>query len=202
MRKIKITLLMLLFAVPVLCLAMSSPVPVLQGIANKMIAELEQNKRQLKSNPGIIHRIVNKVLMPHVAVNRMAGSVVGRRYWTSATAGQRKEFIKEFKYLVINTYSNALASYDDDKVKFYPMRSEVTSRAVRVKSTLIRKSGQRIAINYNVIYQAAQWKIYDFSIEGVSIVNNYRSQFAGTLASGGMNALLEKLRKFNRGGRA
>lgn len=199
MRTLRITFLTLLFAIPALCLAASSPVPMLQGVANNMIAQLEKNKRQLKSNRKIIHRIVNSVLVPHISINRMAGSVVGRRYWNSATSSQRKQFVKEFKYLVINTYSNALASYDGDKVKFYPLRGAVTSRAVRVKSVIIRKSGQRIPISYNVINTDGKWKIYDFAIEGVSIVNNYRSQFSSTLARGGMPALLKMLYRHNRG---
>lgn len=200
MRKIKIMWLALLFALPVWCFAIESPVPMLRGMANDMIQQLKKHQGQLRSNPKIIHRIVNNVLLPHIAVDRMAGSVVGRRYWLSATSAQRKAFVKEFKYLVTNTYSGALASYDGDIVKFYPLRGGVESRTVNVKSVIIRKSGQRIGISYNVVYLNGKWKIYDFSIEDVSIVNNYQSQFASTLASGGMTELLKKLRQFNQGG--
>lgn len=198
MRRIKLWVLSFLLAIPVLSLALSSPVPMLQNVANQMIAELQKNQGQLKSNPKIIHRIVNKVLVPHIAVDRMAGSVVGRGYWSSATPAQRKQFIEEFKYLVVNTYANALASYDGDVVKFYPLRGAV-SNTVQVRSVIIRKSGQRITINYNMTNQGGQWKVYDFSIEGVSIVNNYQSQFAETLSSGGISALITKLQSFNRG---
>ncbi len=176
-----------------------SPTAMLQSVANRMLAQLHKNKSQLRRNPALIHRIVNSVLVPHIDVNRMAGMVVGRQYWYSASPSMRRTFVKQFKQVVVNTYSNALASYNDDKVIVYPLRGGSSGRRiVRVKSVIIRKSGQRIPISYNLINSSGRWKVYDFSIEGVSIVQNYRSQFAGTLSRGGMKALLVKLRSYNR----
>ncbi len=202
MRLLNKTLIAILMCLPVWVMAASSPVPMLQSVANKMIAELQKNKNQLRSNPQVIHRIVNSVLVPHIDMTRMGASVVGREYWNKATPQQRAQFVNEFKYLVINTYSNALSSYDGDIVKFYPLRGGINSSAVQVKSMIIRKSGQKIPISYNVSNYSGKWKVYDFAIEGVSIVNNYRSQFSGTLNNGGMPALLQALQRFNRGRRS
>src|SRR3989339_482550 len=188
MRRALISFLSLFLIVPILALA-DSPVVVLQSASNQMIAQLEKNKRQLK-NKKVIHQIVNNVLVPHIEMNRMAASVVGRNYWTSATKAQQQEFIQEFKYLVINTYANALASYNGDRVEFYPLRGGASGQTVQVKSVIIRLNGQRIPISYNVVNVSGVWKVYDFSIEGVSIVNNYQSQFANTLTQGGLPLLI------------
>lgn len=183
-----------LLAVSTVVMAAQSPTTMLQSAADKMIAKLSQNKNQLRSNPNVIHRIVNSSLIPYIDVNRMAGSVVGRNYWQQATPAQRRAFVSEFKSLVINTYSNALASFDGDTVKFFPIRGGVNRRYLRVNSVIVRKSGQRIPISYNVLKTSRGWKIYDFSIEGVSIVQNYRAQFANTLTQGGIPQLLKKLK--------
>lgn len=200
MRRVLISFLGLFLIAPLLALA-DSPVAMLQGSANQMIAQLEKNKSQLK-NKKVIHQIVNTVLVPHIEMNRMAASVVGRKYWTSATPEQQRQFIEEFKYLVINTYSNALASYNGDRVEFFPMRGASNAQAAQVKSVIIRQNGQRIPITYNVVNSNGAWKVYDFSIEGVSIVNNYQSQFANTLSQGGLPQLIKQLYSFNRGGRS
>ena len=176
--------------------AVVSPTDQLQQVANKMISQLENNKTQLKSM-HVIRRIVNQVLIPHVDLGRMASSVVGR-YWRTATPQQRAQFEKEFSYLVTTTYASALSSYDGDQVKFQPIRGDYTAnQTMRVSSEIVRKNGQRIPISYDVVRQGSQWKVYDFSIESVSMVQSYRAQFAGVLAQGGMPALLSRLQSHN-----
>lgn len=176
----------------------NSPVATLQGVADRMITQLEKHRTEL-NNPAVIHQIVDVVLVPYVDMNRMAGMVVGRQMWYGATSAQRHEFVNQFKHLVVNTYANALASYDDDHVQVYPLRDGSNGRFVDVRSVVLRKSGQRIVINYHLVQVGGQWKVYDFSIEGVSIIQNFRSQFANTLATGGMAALINKLQAYNRG---
>ena len=198
MRKkiIGIIIAAFLFILSPLCLAVVSPVTQLQDVANKMIAQLENNKTQLH-NMHVIRRIVNQVLIPNVDVNRMSASVVGRA-WRTATPVQKSEFEKQFSDLVTTTYASALASYNGDKIQFQPLRQNYESvQSATVNSIIVRKSGQRIPISYDVARQGDSWKVYDFSIEHVSMVQSYHSQFAGVLAQGGMPALLTRLQNHN-----
>ncbi|WP_157843727.1 MlaC/ttg2D family ABC transporter substrate-binding protein [Candidatus Coxiella mudrowiae] len=179
--------------------ASTSPFISLQDIANKMISELQQHQSQLKNNPQLINQIVNQQLIPHIDVDRMAGSVIGRHYWQTATLAQRKLFIREFEKMVVSTYSMALSFYDEDQIKFRPLQSRVANqKEVNVESVVLRRNGQRIPISYNLVNNGRQWKVYDFSIEGISLVQSYRSQFSGILAQGGLAALLKRLVANNR----
>ncbi|WP_251365816.1 MlaC/ttg2D family ABC transporter substrate-binding protein [Coxiella-like endosymbiont of Rhipicephalus sanguineus] len=180
--------------------ASTSPLIFLQDIANKMISELQQHQSQLKNNPQLINQIVNQQLIPHIDVDRMAGSVIGRYYWQTATLAQRKLFIREFEKIVVSTYSMALSFHDEDQIKFRPLlQSRVANqKEVNVESVILRRNGQRIPISYNLVNNGCQWKVYDFSIEGISLVQNYRSQFSGVLAQGGLAALLKRLVAHNR----
>lgn len=192
-------LFLLLFLSP-FCFALTSPATQLQGVADRMISQLENNKSQLKSM-SVIRGIVNKILIPTVDLNRMSASVVGRD-WLSATAAQKAQFKKEFSYLVTTTYASALSSYNGDQVQFYPIRGNYQAQqTLRVNSIIIRKNGQRIPISYDVLRQGNDWKVYDFSIEHVSMVQSYRSQFSGVLAQGGMIALLARLQTHNHSGK-
>ncbi|EKD77932.1 MAG: Toluene tolerance protein Ttg2D [uncultured bacterium] len=130
----------------------------------------------------------------------MSAAVVGEP-WRSATAAQRAQFKQEFSYLVTTTYAAALSSYDNDKVFFQPLRENFAGRqTVQVNSVIVRKNGQRIAVNYNVVRAGDKWRVYDFSIENVSMVQSYRSQFASVLAQGGMPALLTRIQNHNHKG--
>ncbi|OGT94592.1 MAG: hypothetical protein A2298_00740, partial [Gammaproteobacteria bacterium RIFOXYB2_FULL_38_6] len=176
-------------------------VTMIQNTANQLMQQLSAHQAVLHSPKAdaFIRQLVNKQVVPIIDTYRMAGSVVGRAYWNQATPAQRNQFIEQFKRLVISTYSAALASYDDDKVVVYPLRNSATNNhAVRVRSEIIRKNGQHIPIVYDLSKTSNGWKVYDFSIESVSITESYRSQFAGTLSQGGLPNLITKLKAHNQ----
>ena len=163
------------------------------------MTKTDQEAQQNNLTDNYIHQLIDTEVVPYVDINRMAGSVLGRNYWTQATSAQRDEFIQQFKKLVISTYSAAMASYDDDRIEFYPLRGGYANKtALQVQSILIRKNGQRVSINYNLTRAGDSWKIYDFVIENISMVQSYRSQFAATLSQGGLPALLTKLKQHNQ----
>lgn len=175
--------------------AQSAPVPMLENIANQIIATLKQNKASLKSNHRIIHAAVERYLLPNVDVTGMARSVLGRQAWNGATAAERSQFSQAFTQLVIRTYAGPLAEYTDEKVKFLPVRAAADARFVRVGSLIIRPNGQTIPLTYSLVAQNGQWKIYDLSVEGVSLLQSFRSQFAQVLQNSNMQTLIAKMRE-------
>lgn len=180
----------------------TSPVATLNSAADEMISALAKNKAKLKSAEAdpIINKIVNQILIPHIDFDHMAGAVLGRQYWIKATPDQKQAFIREFTHLVTSTYAAALASYDDDRVQFYPLRENYSNlNSVTVNSVVIRKSGQKIPISYNLIRRGNTWKVYDYNIENVSMSQSYRSQFSDQLAQSGMAGLIQRLAEHNRG---
>ena len=178
--------------------ASSSPIATMQQVASTVLRSLSKNQSRLK-NRAVLDHIVNTKFMPYVAETRMAQLVVGRRYWNRSTAAQKKAFIQQFKATVVTTYSAALADYNGDKIRIYPLRGGVGNRSnVVVKTVLVRKSGRVIPISYSLMKVGGAWKIYDFSVENISLVSSYRSQFAPALASGGMRGLIAQLAKHNR----
>ncbi len=178
-------------------LAVQSPLALMQGMSLKVLAGLSKNQAQLKANPAIISNLVHQYLIPNIDTERMAGSVLGRDIWMKATPVQKAQFIQLFTKLVISTYSSALASYNGDVIQFYPMRGGFDQPSVQVNSVIVRQNGQTIGVNYNLEQIGGTWKIYDFAIENISMVQSYSSQFAGTLAAGGLPALLQKLQQRN-----
>ncbi|OGT53465.1 MAG: hypothetical protein A3E84_03005 [Gammaproteobacteria bacterium RIFCSPHIGHO2_12_FULL_42_13] len=174
----------------------ASPVAQLQRVADNMISQLEKNKSRL-DDLDVVRRIVKAAFLPNVDLNRMAASVVGKQ-WQTTSAAQRAQFKKEFSDYVITTYAAALSSYDSDQVKFKPLRGGYeNSTTAQVQSVIIRKSGQRINVTYFVTRVGSQWKVYDFSIEGVSMMQSYHAQFADILTNGGMTLLLQRLHAHN-----
>ncbi len=183
--------------------ASSSPVSMLQNTANKMISSLKANRSRIKSNPDYLYSIVRRLLLPKVNLEVMSRSVIGRNYWNSASKSQRSQFKKEFTQFVTRTYSAALSSYKDERIIVHPVRGGFAGKSrVQVYSDIHRSQGPKIPLSYRVMKSGNRWLIYDFSVEGVSMVQSYRSQFASVLAQGGMSRLLKQLKSHNRRGRS
>lgn len=172
------------------------PLAMLKSTSSQMLHELDKYIGRLKQNDKLVYDLVNRILVPHFDLVNMSRTVVGRNYWQQASTDTQQQFIKEFTRYVIRTYSSAIQSYDGEKIKFYPIRGAITDR-VQVDSELLRKNGPSIQMQYRLSNQNGQWLIYDFSVDGVSVIKNYNSQFAGILRQGGLDAVVRRLQKSN-----
>lgn len=176
-----------------------SPVTMLDTTAKQVIAELKANKARLSTDKAIVYQIVNQYLIPHVDINGMSRSVLGRNAWMQSTPEQKQAFTTEFVQLVVRTYSSPLAEYTDEIIKFAPIRGSYEGKQfINVNSMIVRSQGNNVPLNYSLILLDNQWKIYDMSVEGVSLLQSFRSQFAEELSHGNMDQLITNLKKHNQ----
>lgn len=183
-----------------LCLAYSAvstaeePIAILQHISDSVIHELQINKSKLKTDANLPSKIVNKFLLPHVDVDGMSRTVIGRNAWVAASPEQKARFTKEFTALVVSTYSGALKDYSDEKVQFQPSRAVNTNdQFISIRSTIVRSQGPDIPMAYSLVKKPSGWKIYDMSVEGVSLLQSFRTQFESKLRNGGFESVIQDL---------
>ena len=112
--------------------------------------------------------------------------------WDKFNPDQQKEFIRLYKSLLEETYSEKVTSYTDEKIVI-KKDVNLSEKTVEVQTTVITKTSE-VPIYYRLIEKNGDWKVYDVVIEGVSLVSNYRTQFREILASKTPEALLEVLR--------
>lgn len=174
----------------------SDPVGLLKYIADNMISELKANKATLKTKPGIVYSLAYKYVVPYADLPEMSKRVLPPKVWNSATTSQRSQFQKEFTRLVIRTYASALTAYQDQEVRFFPIRVR-SGNSVEVRSEITSSSSPAISVTYRLLNSGGQWKLYDMSVEGVSLISSFRAQFADILANGNMDKLLARLSKHN-----
>ena len=170
----------------------------MKGVADNLLAALSQNKSQL-SNAKVMSNIIYQKVVPYFDVGAMSRLVLGRTFWTKATPEQQAEFQVQFTKMIVGTYAAALEKYNDDKINFYPLReSYQQSRLISISSVIERRDGNKINVSYNLMREGNVWCIYDFNIEGISMVSSYRSQFSNVLYQSGVGALIDKLKAHNQ----
>jgi len=118
------------------------------------------------------------------------------RNWRKMDDAKRREFVKEFKLHLSRTYGTRLDRYDQERVDVYGAQVEVRDD-VSVKTRIVGGQFDGAEISYRLRQRKDGWKIIDVVIEGVSLVSNYRSQFAEVLNSGSIDDLIAKLRDKN-----
>jgi len=113
--------------------------------------------------------------------------------WGKFSPEQQKEFVDLYTALLEDTYSDKIMAYTDEKIVF---TSEVplTEKTVEVRSMVLRKTSE-VPINYRMMLKDEGWRVYDVVIEGVSLINNYRTQFREILTNKPPASLLETIRK-------
>lgn len=189
----KIILICAVLLVPFMAESAANPVSSLENAANKVIQVLANHKSELHQNQGIIKQAIQQYILPEVDVSGMSRSVLGRTGWNNANANQRQEFAKLFTDLVIRTYASPLANYKDETISFRPLQAP-QGRFAKVSSVIRSGSGKHINLNYSMVLIGNNWKIYDFSVEGVSLIQSFRTQFSQVLNQANMAQLLNDMR--------
>lgn len=176
--------------------AQSGPSAVVQQAADNMIAGLKENHATLKTKPQVVYGLAYKYIVPYADTAAMAKQVLPAATWNKATAAQREKFEQEFTKTLIRTYASALSAYTDQTIKVYPPRS-VEGNTVEVNSEIVSSESQPIHVSYRLIRNGASWKLLDLSVEGVSMLESFRAQFADILSQGNMNDLLARMAGHN-----
>jgi len=118
------------------------------------------------------------------------------QHWKQFTPDQQEEFTRLFGRLLGSVYMDRIMVYKDEKVVFGKV-TNLSDKTAEVQSEVLRSS-KSIPIHYRMILENEEWKVYDVVIEGVSLVQNYRSQFREILTNKPPEDLLKMLRQKTR----
>jgi phospholipid transport system substrate-binding protein len=128
---------------------------------------------------------------------RMTRLAVGRN-WQQATPEQREALTKEFRTLLVRTYSSSLSQYRDQKIQVKPLQVSPGDEDVMVRTAILQENGPQIPIDYRMEKAKDGWKVYDVVIDGASLVTTYRGSFNDQIQRGGIDALVKTLQERNR----
>ncbi|HEU4922846.1 MAG TPA: ABC transporter substrate-binding protein [Burkholderiales bacterium] len=141
--------------------------------------------------------VIEAKVLPHFNFTAMTALAMGQN-WTKASAEQRKELTEEFRTLLVRTYASALAAYSEQKFDFRPLRAKATDTDVTVNVRVLQPGAQPVTLDYSMEKTANGWKVYDVIVGGVSLVVNYRTEFANTVRASGLDGLIKDLRAKNK----
>jgi phospholipid transport system substrate-binding protein len=195
MKKLIAVVFAVLLASP--ALAQEAPDVLVKRVTEEVLEIVRKDRDIQNGSTQKAMELVDQKVLPHFDFRHMTALAVGKD-WKKASPGQQQQLTAEFKTLLVRTYSNALTSYKNQKIVYKPFRMNPGDSEVLVRTEVIQPGSKPVQIDYNLEKADAGWKVYDVVVAGISLVTNYRDQFAQEVRSGGIDGLIAAIAAKNK----
>ena len=191
------SLFALLAAVPAAAQDASAPDVLVKSVTLEVVDIIAKDKDIKAGSRAKLIQLIEEKVLPHFNFASMTALAMGQN-WNKANPDQKKGLTEEFKTLLVRTYASALSAYSEQKFEFRPLRAKPGDTDVTVQVRVLQPGAQPVPIDYSMEKTAAGWKVYDVMVGGVSLVVNYRTEFANSVRSGGIDGLIKELQGKNK----
>ncbi len=195
MKRIAGFIAALLFATVVF--AQEAPDVMVQRVTDEVLDLIRKDKDIQTGHTQKLLDLVEKKVLPNFNFTHMTALALGKE-WRKASPQQQQQLTAEFKILLVRTYSNALSSYKDQKVVYKPLKMGAADTDVLIRTELIQPGSKPVQLDYSLEKMDAAWKVYDVVVAGISLVTNYRDQFAQEVRNGGIDGLIASIAAKNK----
>lgn len=168
------------------------PDTLMQNTVQEVLAVIKQDKEIQSGNQAKVLALVDAKVLPHFDFLRMTRLSVGK-YWRTASEEQKQALVKEFRTMLVRTYTKAFTGYRDQTVEVKPVRMAADDTEVTVKTSILKPGAPSVSVNYEMEKTPDGWKVFDLSIEGAGLVPTYRSTFTKQIEDGGIDGLIKTL---------
>jgi len=184
------------FAFPVAGQDMA-PDALVKNVTLEVVELIAKDKEIRAGSRAKLVSVIEAKVLPHFNFAAMTALAMGQN-WRKSSPEQKKRLTEEFRTLLVRTYASALAAYSEQKFDFRPLRARPTETDVTVNVRVLQPGTQPVTIDYSMEKTASGWKVYDVMVGGVSLVVNYRTEFANTVRASGIDGLIRDLSAKNR----
>lgn len=171
-----------------------SPYVVLENIGAKLFSRIASNQQEIKRFPLHMRVIVEEELMPSIDYKYVAYKILGK-HLKKISKEQRAEFVEVMRHYLIRTYSIALSKYKNQQVVFEAEKSTKGKRIIGVKTKIIEQGAPTINIVFKMRQnkKTQQWKAFDISAEGISLLSAKQAELNKKIANQGVDQVTLEL---------
>ncbi len=175
----------------------SGPEELIRNTSDQVLSQIQSNPGLFQRDPVKLSALVGKVVVPHFDFTTMTDLALGR-YKSKVSAEQKQLITNEFRTLLVRTYAKALLEYNNQKIIYLPTEGSLEGGDVTVRTEIEQAGGFPIPLNYSLKRRKQAWKVYDISVDDISLVTNYRSSFSREIRKNGIDGLIKTLHERNQ----
>lgn len=172
------------------------PEALVKKITDDVLAAVKSDKQLAAGDKQRALKLAEEKILPHVDFQEATRLAMGRA-WAQASPEQKKKLVDEFRSMLVRTYSNAIGAYEGQTMKVLPSRNKPGDTEATVRNQYLRAGGKPVQIDYQMRQTDKGWKIYDITVEGISLVLTYRSEFDAVVKQEGIDGLIKRLGQKN-----
>ena len=187
-----------LMLAPIVAAAQEAPDALVKRTTDEVLAIIKADKDLQSGNISKVVQLAEQKVLPHFDFERMTRLAVGRN-WNQATPEQKQALTKEFRTMLVRTYSSSLSQYRNQTIEVKPAKVGAGDKEATVRTAVIQQGGPPIPIDYAMEKMDSGWKVYDVIIDGASLITTYRGTFNDQVQKGGIDGLLKTLQDRNAG---
>lgn len=178
-------------------LAQDGPDKLVKGVADDVLNALRQDPELRAGSATKMGELMEQKVAPHFDFDRMTRLAVGRN-WRQATPEQQKTLIAQFHTMLVRSYAAAYTAYRNIVIEVKPLRMQPGDDDIQVRTEIKLPGGAPpVTVDYSMVKSDPEWKVYDVTVDGVSLVTTYRSTFAEEIRQGGIDGLIKSLEQKN-----
>ena len=176
--------------------AESGPEDLVRRITGEVLEAVKTDPQLAAGDRKKALALAEQKILPHVDFREATQLAVGKA-WQSATPPQQERLVAEFRAMLVRIYSNAVEVYRGQTMKVMPLRMAANDTEVTVRNQYLRDGQPPVRVDYAMRKTAQGWKIYDITVEGVSLVLTYRAEFESVVRNDGVDGLIRRLQQKN-----
>ena len=172
------------------------PEELVQSIIEEVMTAIKADQELAAGDREKALKLAEEKILPHVDFEEATRLALSRA-WSQASAEQKRKLVAEFRAMMLRTYTNAMSAYTGSQPKYLPPRSKAQGAEATVRYQFSREGARPLQVAYELRRTGASWKIYDISVEGISLVLTYRTEFDGIIKQDGIEGLIRRLAQRN-----
>ena len=192
--------LLVLFASIVFAMPLSAqetaPDELVKRVTNDVLESIKSDKQLAAGDKRKALQLAEQKVIPHIDFAEAARLATGKA-WQGASPEQQQKIVSEFRAMLVRIYANAIDTYRGQTMKVLPLRMPPNATEVTVRNQYNKPGQPPVPVEYAMKKTPEGWKIYDITVEGVSLVLTYRAEFEQVTKTSGVDGLIKRLQEKN-----
>lgn len=173
-----------------------SPEALVRKVTEDVLESIKGDKALQAGDRRKALALAEQKVLPHVDFREATRLAVGRA-WNSASPEQQEKLVTEFRAMLVRIYSNSIDAYRGQTMRVQPVKLAPGATEVTVRNQYLKPGQQPIPVDYAMRKTPQGWKIYDITVENVSLVLTYRAEFDQVMRQSGVDGLIKRLAEKN-----
>lgn len=175
----------------------AEPQEIVRETTDNVLARVKNDKDTLRADPGKMFDLVSQVIFPHFDFDVMSQWVLGDS-WAGADEAKRTAFIAQFRKLLVRTYATALLEFSDQTITYPTAEQPNAANTATVRQEISQPGAEVLPVVYRLHNKTGDWKVFDVSVDGVSLIKTYRASFGSMIKTDGLDGLIKSLDSKNQ----